>query len=58
MLLTSGGKRSLMQELTTVIGLVARERQSVSEDPDMNAKKQSPVMYSMLTKDIYLRKKM
>ncbi|XP_059175781.1 caspase-3-like [Physella acuta] len=56
-LLTSRGGRSLMQELTTVVGLVARERQSESLDPVLNAKKQSPVIYSMLTKEIYLRKK-
>ena len=48
---------SLTRILTRVIRKVAVDYQSGHTDPRLNAKKQSPCIYSMLTKDVYFRTK-
>ncbi|XP_041364822.1 caspase-3-like [Gigantopelta aegis] len=50
-------KMSLTKILTRVVSKVALEYQSGHSDPRLNAKKQSPCFYSMLTKDVYFRAK-
>ncbi|XP_005099862.1 caspase-3 [Aplysia californica] len=49
------GDKSLVRQLTSVTGLMIRDMVSVNtEKPHQDSKKQTPVLYSMLTKDIYL----
>lgn len=56
-LLKSDGSRTLLQELTKVISKVSQDFQSKNRNEKLDAKKQSPVIYSMLTKDVYLKPK-
>uniref|UniRef100_A0A0B7BKL1 Caspase family p20 domain-containing protein n=2 Tax=Arion vulgaris TaxID=1028688 RepID=A0A0B7BKL1_9EUPU len=53
-LLNSDGNTNLMRELTRVTGMVADRYISASSEPLLHDKKQTPVIYSMLSKDIYL----
>ncbi|KAK0058948.1 caspase-3, partial [Biomphalaria pfeifferi] len=51
------GKVSLLRALTQVSGLVALKYETYSEeDPSCHEKKQQPVIYSMLIKDVFLRR--
>lgn len=50
----SDGSRNLTKELTRVIRLVAENYCSISKDEKKDKKKQTPVIYSMLCKDIYM----
>ncbi|CAL1529197.1 unnamed protein product [Lymnaea stagnalis] len=56
-LLRSDGRQSLTRELTRVIRRVAHDMQSYNTNPRYDAKKQSPVIYSKLIKEIYLTPK-
>ncbi|KAK7113263.1 caspase-3-like [Littorina saxatilis] len=48
------GSRDVLQMLTRVINIVAQEYEScVPLNPDNDKKKQTPCIYSMLTKDVY-----
>ncbi|KAK0059060.1 caspase-3-like isoform X2 [Biomphalaria pfeifferi] len=49
--------KNLLTVLTNVISRVAREMVSKSANKHFDAKKQSPVIYSRLTKDVFLTKK-
>ncbi|CAL1529196.1 unnamed protein product [Lymnaea stagnalis] len=51
------GRRSLLRELTRVIRKVSQNMESKNSDKKYDAKKQSPVIYSKLIKDIYLTPK-
>ncbi|CAG5136338.1 unnamed protein product [Candidula unifasciata] len=53
-LYASDGTRNLTKELTRVIRLVAENFFSKNKDKDLHGKKQTPVLYSMLCKDIYM----
>lgn len=50
------GSQSIMQLLTRVVGVVAHEYQSFTPHQNFtDGKKQTPCIYSMLTKDLYLK---
>lgn len=53
----SGDKVDLLRLLTRVNRKVAYDFQSMSANPKLNAKKQIPCVMSMLTKELYFRKK-
>ncbi|KAH9518583.1 Caspase-3 [Bulinus truncatus] len=48
---------NLLTILTKVVKHVAQEMKSITSDENLNAKKQTPVIYSRLTKNIFLNKK-